>query len=469
VLDAVPTRRGFLKAAGAALTTSFAPAQTAATSGPVNVIYLHSHDSGRYLSPYGHAVPSANLMRLARGGVVLRQMHTAAPTCSPSRAALLTGQSPHNAGMLGLAHLGWSLNDYHQHILYRLKQKGYYTVLAGLQHIAKDPHSIGYDEVYTEKDTTAANVAPKAVAFLKSKPRKPFFLDIGFFETHRDYPAPTDSTDYILPPPPIADTAQTRYDMAGFHQSARMMDRGVGMVLDALEEAALAENTLVISTTDHGISFPDMKCSLRDTGTAISCILRGPGPFKGPKSCDALLSNIDVYPTLCDYLGIEIPSWVQGKSFLPVLEGKQQEINNAVYSEVTYHASYEPKRAVRTRRYKYIRRYDGRTTTVLPNCDDGPSKSLWLQSGWKTAHLPQPEELYDLVFDAGEHNNLAHDPDHAEILGEMRGLLTDWMKRTEDPLLKGPVPLPSGGLTADVNAESPKHIKGLDESQFKQR
>jgi arylsulfatase A-like enzyme len=406
-------------------------------------------------------------MRLARGGVVFRQMHTAAPTCSPSRAALLTGQSPHSAGMLGLAHLGWSLNDYHQHILYRLKSKGYHTVLAGLQHVAKDPHLIGYDEVYTQKNTSAAVVAPKAVEFLRSKPQQPFFLDVGFFETHREYPASTDSTDYILPPPPIADTPQTRYDMAGFHQSARQLDRGVGAVLDALEQAGFAENALVISTTDHGIAFPEMKCNLRDTGTAISCIMRGPGVFTGPKSCDALLSNIDVYPTLCEYLKIEIPSWVQGKSFLPVLEGKQAEINDQVYSEVTYHAAYEPKRAVRTHRYKYIQRYDGRATAVLPNCDDGPSKTLWLQSGWKQAHLIHKEELYDLIFDTAEQSNLVDSAEHASTLKEMRALLHEWMVRTKDPLLSGPVALPPGGLSADVDADSPKHIRGLDESQFK--
>ncbi|MEG9437765.1 sulfatase [Edaphobacter sp. HDX4] len=450
------TRRGFLKGTGALLAAATSSAQSRQQSDAVNLIYIHSHDSGRYLSPYGHGVPTPNLMRLARGGILFRQMFSAAPTCSPSRAALLTGQSPHTAGMLGLAHRGWSLNDYQQHILYRLKSKGYHTVLAGLQHIAKDPHSIGYDEVYTQKNTTASVVAPHAVEFLRSKPTKPFFLDVGFFETHREYPTPTDSTDYILPPPPIADTPETRYDMAGYHQSARQLDRGIGMVLDALDEAGLAENTLVLSTTDHGISFPDMKCNLRDTGMAISCIMRGPGVFKGPKVCDAMLSNIDVYPTLCEFFDMEIPSWVQGKSFLAILEGKQAEVNTEVFSEVTYHAAYEPKRCVRTHRYKYIRHYDGRTTVVLPNCDNGPSKTLWLKSGWKTAPLQQTEELYDLIFDTGEHNNLLHDPSHAATLKQMRATLQNWMERTNDPLLKGPVPLVAGGLTTDVNSESPE-------------
>lgn len=241
------------------------------------------------------------------------------------------------------------------------------------------------------------------------------------------------------------------------------------MVLDALEEAGLAENTLILSTTDHGISFPDMKCNLRDTGMAISCIMRGPGVFKGPNVCDAMLSNIDVYPTLCEYFGIEVPPWVQGKSFLPVLTGKEAEINAEIFSEVTYHAAYEPKRCVRTRRYKYIRHYDGRQTTVLPNCDNGPSKTLWLNSGWQKAQLLQPEELYDLIFDAGEHNNLIHDPSHAAVLKQMRTSLHKWMERTNDPLLKGPVPLIVGGVTTDVDDVSPEPAIAPIESRPKHR
>jgi arylsulfatase A-like enzyme len=85
---------------------------------------------------------------------------------------------------------------------------------------------------------------------------------------------------------------------------------------------------------------------------------------------------LDVFPTICDYVAIEHPAWLQGKSFLPVLAGQVPEINEEIFAEVNYHASYEPKRAVRTSRWKYIRRFGDRKTPVLPNCDDGPSKAL---------------------------------------------------------------------------------------------
>jgi N-sulfoglucosamine sulfohydrolase len=448
------SRRGFLTglAAGGALA-----GQAPSTSGkPLNIVYMHSHDSGRYLSPYGHPVPTPNLRKLASEGIVFRRAFSAAPTCSPSRSALLTGQCPHQNGMLGLAHRGFSMVDYQRHMLHTLRGAGYHSVLAGLQHIADKPERIGYDEVKKPRSTRAADVAPQAVAFLDQKPKGPFFLDAGFFETHRTYPAPTaeDDARYMQPPVPIPDTPETRADMAGFHASARNLDRGIGQVLEALERNGLAENTLVISTTDHGIAFPRMKCNLTDFGFGVSLILRGPDVFRGGKVCDAMVSHIDIFPTLCEWLQIQPPAWLEGRSILPVLRGQSREVNDEVFAEVNYHASYEPMRAVRTERYKYIRRYGERTAPVLPNCDDSPSKTLWLESGWRERALPK-EELYDLIFDPGEQCNLAADRAAERNLNAMRGRLDAWMHRTSDPLLSGRVAAPPGAKVNPVDGTSP--------------
>ena len=432
-----------------------APVQ-AQTATP-NILYIHSHDSGRYLAPYGYDVPTPNLKQLASEGVLFRRAFSAAPTCSPSRAALLTGQYPHQNGMLGLAHRGFSLDDYRKHLLYTLRDAGYHSVLAGLQHIAAKPETIGYDELLRPRTTGAADVAPKAEEFLGTRPAKPFFLDVGFFETHREYPQPTAEDDprYTLPPVPIPDTPQTRGDMASFRASARNLDRGVGEVLKALERNGLARNTLVISTTDHGLAFPRMKCNLTDFGWGVSLIMRGPGVFGGGKVCDAMVSHLDIYPTITEMLGLKRPAWLEGKSMIPVLRGDVKEVNEEVFAEVTFHASYEPKRAVRTQRYKYIRRYGDRAMPVLPNCDDSPSKSLWLEAGWKQKIQPE-EQMYDLIFDPTENNNLVGDAQSAGVLREMRGRLDEWMKRTDDPLLKGPVKAPKGAKVNPVDQTSPK-------------
>ncbi len=411
-----------------------------------NILYLHSHDTGRYVQPYGHAVATPHLQNLAEEGVLFRQAFTASPTCSPSRACLLTGESPHNNGMLGLAHRGFALNDYRHHIVHTLRQYGYESALSGIQHIGTSPELIGYDRIlggHLEADS-------KAVEFLRAKHDHPFFLDVGFFETHREFPSehPDDDPRYCLPPAPLPDTPEIREEMARFKRSARDLDRRMGRVLDALAESGLADTTLVICTTDHGIAFPRMKCTLHDSGIGVMLIMRGPGGFTGGKVCDAMVSQIDIFPTICHLLRIPPPSWLQGTSMLPLINGGAPLINDAIFTEINYHASYEPMRSVRTLRWKYIRRYDPRQGPVLPNCDASLAKSIWMASGWRTMP-PEDEMLYDLVFDPNEAHNLAANPAHQVVLRECRARLEKWMRETCDPLLlNGDLPLPS---TAQLN------------------
>jgi N-sulfoglucosamine sulfohydrolase len=450
------SRRELLKGIAATTSLAGAYAQTPVSPQP-NILYIHSHDTGRYIQPYGCGVPTPNLEKLAGEGMLFRQAFDVAPTCSPSRAALLTGHCPHNNGMLGLAHRGFSLNDYNQHILHWLRPHGYGSTLIGMQHIAKDPAVIGYDEIVKTASTRVADVAPAAAHFLKGKPKQPFFLDVGFFETHREFhkPGPQEDARFTEPPAPIPDTPETRQDMAAFHASARVLDEGVGEVLDALTAVGLAENTLVISTTDHGIAFPAMKCNLTAHGTSVYLILRGPGGFSGGKVCDAMISQLDLYPTICELLNIEKPGWLQGKSLMPLVTGITAELHDEIFAEVNYHAAYEPKRAVRTQHFNYIRHFGDRDRPVLPNCDDGLSKTVWLKNGWREQTVPR-ELLFDRVFDPNETRNVIADPAYATQLAEMRQRLDSWMQRTNDPLLKGPVKAPGGAVVNDPNGTSPQ-------------
>ena len=100
---------------------------------------------------------------------------------------------------------------------------------------------------------------------------------------------------------------------------------------------------------------------------------------------------------------------------MPAVRGDARDVNDAVFAELTYHAAYDPQRAIRTRRHKYVRRWGERDLPVLPNIDDSPSKDLLLQHG--LAETPRPrEELYDLLFDPNEAHDLARDPHHADVL-----------------------------------------------------
>lgn len=422
-----------------------------------HIVYLHTHDTGRFVEPYGYPVPAPRLQRFAREGVLFRQAHSAAPTCSPSRAALLTGQSPHEAGMLGLAHLGFDLNDRQQHLIHTLRPAGYTTAMIGVQHVADGPRegdTLGYDEHLEAPDHLAASYAAVAADYLARDHDQPFFLSVGLVETHilvRDghtfgYPPREEDLRTARPPAHLPDTPSTRRDWASYLASAKAADAAFGTVLDALEEHGLAQDTLVVVTTDHGVPLPGMKSTLSDLGTGVMLMMRGPGGFTGGRVVDDLVGQIDLFPTLCDLLEIPPPAWLTGRSLLPLLRGEDTG-HEHLFSEVTYHVAYDPQRSVRTRRHRYVRRFDGRTRPVLPNVDDCPTKDELVAGG--TAHWPVPTEaLHDLLLDPGETVNLlAAAAPAPEILAErdrLDALLLEWMQTSHDPLLDGPVPQPRG-------------------------
>jgi N-sulfoglucosamine sulfohydrolase len=410
-----------------------------------NILYLHSHDTGRYVQPYGEPVPMPNVQALADQGVLFREAFCAAPTCSASRACLLTGQYGQSNGMLGLAHRGWSLRDYHHHIVNVLHGVGYTSTLIGEQHISKEPEVIGYDEVMKIPTTHVESVAPLAMEVLRRPRDRPLFLSVGFFETHREFLGPGSLRDvhYSKPPNNLPDTPEVRADVAAFKASARSLDHGVGMVLNQLDASGLMDDTLIIFTTDHGMPFPGAKATLYDRGLGVMLILRGPEPFNGGRVIDALVSHIDVYPTVCEYLEIERPPFLQGVSLMGLLHGHTTSAREEIFAGSTWHAAYEPQRAIRTRRHKYIHRWGERLTPVLPNTDDGPSKDLLLRGGWAERVIPK-EQLYDLLYDPNEANNLLADPAYAAVLADLRRRLEAWMRDTDDPLLAGHVDPPHG-------------------------
>jgi N-sulfoglucosamine sulfohydrolase len=131
-------------------------------------------------------------------------------------------------------------------------------------------------------------------------------------------------------------------------------------------------------------------------------LVRGPGGFARGRVSDALVSHLACTRTICDVVGLEHPAWLEGRSLLPLVRGDVPEVHDEVFAEVTYHAAYEPQRAVRTSRYKYMRRYDEQHPgRVLANLDDSLTKDVLLAAGW--AEVPPPwEALFDLWIDPSE-------------------------------------------------------------------
>lgn len=469
-----PGRRRFLAQSAAALgalslrplhagvSVDTAPQSPAAR--PMNIIYIHCHDAGRYLSPYGHPVPTPSLAEFARHALLARNAHCAAPTCSPSRAALLTGQTPHQAGMFGLTHRGFTLKDQNQHLAVFLQQHGYETALAGIQHewafggvtppyATLLDHGFPYDR---EDPTSDLRIAQKASAFLRTRtdPR-PFFLACGFYYPHRVHPKadPRFNPDHLAPPAGLPDHPVVRADLAAHLTACEWMDRAFAEVWTALRETGRDRDSLIFFTTDHGIPFPGAKCRLNDAGTGVALLLKAPGLARPGAATDALISQLDLYATILDYAGVPLPAWNQGRSLRPLLESPVDlPGRDAVYSEVTYHAAYEPKRSVRTARHRYVRNYlaDGGPAPLV-NIDPSPTKSLFIAE--KTLpRFPVSEELYDVQADPGERANLAGDPAHAAVLADLRARLDAWMRDTADPLLAGSVPAPPGARISPRDA-----------------
>lgn len=418
----------------------------------MNVLYLHTHDMGRFNSLYGYGARTPHFDSVARSGLLFRNAFCAGPTCSPSRAALLTGQAPHSAGMFGLANMGFAIPRPAEHLSQYLRDHGFATALFGVQHEMPDAGDLSYDMVFAPEGGSFAQrdqAAVRAAAdyLLTASPDRPFFLSMGLLYPHRPFETELGDVepDRLALPSGLPDTPQTRLDFAQYIASVEAADRCAGVVLDALEASGRTQDTIILLTTDHGIAFPEMKCNLYDGGIGVTMAMRVPG-YPGGKVTDALASHIDIYPTLCELLKLPAPAWLQGRSLVPVLQDPAARVNPWIFSEVNYHVSYEPQRCVRTERFKYIRRYYDPKLLIRPNVDASLSKELRLETlGRKTRAAW--EELYDLMLDPTEHYNCIADPDYGDILQEMRDRLEMWMQETDDPLLHGDIPLPENAIT----------------------
>lgn len=423
----------------------------------MNILYIHTHDSGRILSPYGYKIPTDNLLEFSKDALVFEKAFTASPTCSPSRGALLTGMYPHSNGLIGLSQRGFKIDDYKKHLVNFLKSNGYRTVLCGIQHEAGKylesylgKEVIGYDEDITTDGFSYEQEelikwdeenSLKACEWLKENGNKnKFFMSFGFYSTHRRFPKnKTDDKTKILLPHKIIKSEKTYEDFADYIESARNFDKSFKNIIDTLKETGLYEKTLIIFTTDHGIPFPECKCTLYDAGIEVALIIRKPKCKNNGKRYNNLISQIDIFPTICDILNIKKPDYLQGKSFSKVFEDVDYKVREHIYSEVNFHTSYEPIRAIRNEKYKYIRYYDDTYKKYnLSNIDNSLSKDIFVES-LNNDFSKVVEHFYDLENDIEETKNLINDSKYKNEIEKLKNSLKEWQEKTDDPILNGEI------------------------------
>ncbi|WP_168120454.1 sulfatase [Paenibacillus sp. HB172176] len=436
----------------------------------MNIIYMNTHDTGTFIQPYGAPAASPNLMKVAEESVIFRHAFCAGPSCSPSRSALLTGMSPHSCGMLGLSHRGFQLHDYGTHLAHFLLQNGYETILCGFQHEAPSPELLGYttvrssnhpDEISGEGfkswDLNNARMATEEIG--KSR-NKPFFLSFGLMNTHRPFPAIDGDVnpDFVSPPHPVFNNRMNREDTAALMTSVGVVDECVGMIWEALRKSRKDEDTLLIFTTDHGISFPRMKCHLYDAGIGVALMLRMPGGKNGGNAVDGLVSQIDLFPTICELAGLDKPDWLEGRSMLPLIEGSAETIRSEIFAETAFHIAYEPARCIRTERYKLIKFFEDHGRWVHIGGDGGESEQFAIEHGILEEERAD-EMLFDLFLDPVERVNLVHQARYRAIYDDLSQRLDSWMKKTNDPLLSGRIAPPDPNKIAAPWELNPNLLK----------
>lgn len=419
-----------------------------------NILLITTHDSGRHFGCYGvNTVHTSRIDRLAGGGVLLAQCFGTAPICCASRAAMLTGAYPQTNGQMDLFFppFNWSLREPRRHASHVFRDNGYHTCLLGLQHEVGNPEMLRFDERRMERPIPmATEVAAGVAEFLQERRNaaQPFFAQVGFFETHSPFDwndCPADDSLGVTVPPQVSDSPTTRRVLASLQGALRRVDEAVGIIDDALQATGLADDTILIFTTDHGLEVPRAKWHLYDAGIGTAMILRWPTGGVGsgktvPAVSDDLVSHIDLLPTLCELAGCEIPAWVQGRSFANALRG-----NVGVPHREAIHAMYQKSasRCVRTRRHKLIRHFGLATLGAMPSgwfMHYNPD-AMDVQEQLRRRGIPDlyPNlELYDLEADPFELHNLAREPAQVSIIQDLEDRLWRWMEEVDDPLLRGP-------------------------------
>lgn len=446
----------------------------------VNIVLIVSDDHGTdALGCYGNPViKTPSLDALASDGIRFTNAFSTVSSCSPSRSVILTGMQNHANAMFGLAHdfHHFSSLDSVKSLPVILSEKGYETIRIGKYHLA--PEDVyKFDRVLSKgaaNDNSSLARSPVEMAekcgdiFLAER-EKPFFLYFCTDDPHRglpfnSWPAPnpfgnrkegypgviptTYDPEDVIVPSFLPDIPECRAELAQYYQSVNRLDQGVGKLIDLLKKAGIYENTLILYISDNGIAFPGVKTTLYDPGTKLPCIVKLPQLKNKGQITDAMISWVDITPTILDYAGIlPVGNEFHGRSFKPVLDNPAISQGwDEVYASHSFHevTMYYPMRVVRTRRYKLI--WNIAYKLDYPFAWDLHESTTWKgivnrgigQIGKRKVSdfIHRPEfELYDVKDDPDELINLAYNPSYSSILEHLKEKIKDFQKRTNDPWL----------------------------------
>jgi N-sulfoglucosamine sulfohydrolase len=391
---------------------------------------------------------SPNLARLSKQSLSFDQAFVASPACAPSRAALLTGMMPARNG--AEANHARANADIRKLPSY-LQAQGYQVVSFGKVAHYEQTLSYGFDHAanYTYHDDSAVY---NAIKWLKTRTdKRPLALFVGSNWPHVPWPASTDGIDpaALKLPAKTVDTPQTRAARARYYSAVARMDLELGDVM-AAADAALGKDHFLLFSSDHGAQWPFGKWNLYDTGTRTPLMVSWPGHTTPNTRTSAMVSWVDILPTLVEVAGGTVPTDIDGQSFAAALgaTGKAFAGRPEIFTTHNNDGNFNvyPGRAVRTDRWKYIRNMhpDWLHTTHIDQSretGEGAYFPTWQQRAQTNpkarqivdAYYTRPaEELYDIVADPDETRNLAGDPRHASVLQDLRARVERWRREQGD-------------------------------------
>jgi N-sulfoglucosamine sulfohydrolase len=435
-----------------------------------NVLFITADDLGPLLGCYGEKrIRTPNLDKLAASGVRFRTAYVTQASCSPSRSSIFTGLYPHGTGQYGLANTGYKLHEPLQRatIPNVLKEHGYRTGIIGKLHVEPEAtFQFDFDRHTGTNTRKVRDVAKLARQFFTSIGDHPFFLMVNFSDPHA-FRKEDDRNAWYFPPqvdglpekpvPPDQrtlwdwqgiDTPEQRERVANYLNAVQRLDDGVGMLLDELKQSGFGDTTAVIFVGDHGPPFNRGKTTCYEAALRVPFLLRWPGVSK-PSVSDAMVSTVDVAPTIYDIAGVRSPVRVHGKSLRPVADGSNRNWREYLGGEFHMHGAnaFFPRRAVRDVRYKLIHNLlagrsrpplgiDGDRAHVIAQEDRYAGTPV--RRAFETYTNPPEFELYDLQADPVEFFNLADQPESKRVLTRMQSALLAWRKETQDPFLDEP-------------------------------
>jgi uncharacterized sulfatase len=431
----------------AILTLAASGAMASEVAKPDLVIFLTDDHSLLDSTVYGaRDVKTPNMQRLADAGLVFDRAFVASPTCAPSRAAMLTGLMPARNG--AEPNHSKPRADLKKLPAY-LQELGYEVVAFGK--VSHYKHTVDYGFDHWANDGFHEDVAiPNGIKWLRArKSEKPLCIFFGTNWPHVPWPESGEGydPDDVQIPPTHVNTADTRTMRANYYAAVSRMDTELGQVFDTAREV-LGEDVFFLTTADHGAQWPFAKWNLYDAGIRAPMIAVWPGKIAAGTRTDAIVSWIDILPTLVELGGGAPPDDIDGRSFAGVLLGKTKEHRDRIFTTHSGDGAWNiyPARSVRIGTWKYIHNLhpefyfsshvdlakpkDG--TRYFRSWEELAARDPAAAAVVKRYHQRPAEELYDLAADPDETRNLADDPAQAERLASMRAEVDRWMKESED-------------------------------------